>query len=114
MLPILEISGIALALVVSANLVTAWLIDLTRASNEFGKRAVAAVSSAGVTLGVKFLGYPAVVAILVIFSPESQFPAEPTVPVDFSAFNWVLVGVFTWALSGGVVDLRKQLKKALQ
>ncbi len=109
MIPILEITAIAVALVVSANVVTAWLIDLVRATNEFSKRAVALVGSTAVTLGMRYLGYAAMVQVFAIFSPGTSFPGEPNVPAEFGFFNWVMVVGFTWAMSGGVVDLRKQI-----
>lgn len=105
LLPLAALVVIATALVVTANVFTIFLVDLTKVTNSWLKRALAAVSSAATTLGIKYLGYGAVVQLALLLDSSYTPPEAPSIPVEYGLLEWISIGVFVWILSGGVWDL---------
>ena len=98
----------------AALILTEKLKDLFKAGAKEAKYVLSIISSAIITLSVKYLGVSATWGLLLLIGGGTPLPDQPEIPKvegELHWFYWVAMFLLTWFMSSGLYDYIKSLLK---
>lgn len=100
----------------AALILTEKLKDLFKTGAKEAKYVLSIISSAVITLSVKYLGVSATWGLLLLISGGTSLPDQPEIPKvdppsELHWFYWVAMFLLTWFMASGLYDYVKSLLK---
>jgi len=102
-----------LLIAAAALMITEKLKDLFKASTQVTKYILSVLSSAIVTLGVKYIGVNATWGLLLLLG-DGGLPQMPEIPTEeITEFYWVAMFMLSWFMASGLYDFVQAVIKKI-